>query len=110
MNLHIDPRAGAHTWRLLLFLQAGRKGRSESHGRLAFVFFVFLAFFLSCVHTHALLKCLPGGLSAAAATAAAADGAGVVIFNDGEAEPGEAASSPAAVLPTQRSNVTLVLA
>lgn len=68
-------------------------------------------FLLSCVHTHALLKCLPGGLSAAAAAAAAAaDGAGVVIFNDGEAEPGEAASSPAAVLPTQRSNVTLVLA
>lgn len=41
------------------------------------------------------------------AAGAAAYGASVVIFNDGEAEPGEAASSAAAVvLPSQRSNVT----
>lgn len=48
--------------------------------------------------------------AAAAATIAAADGANVVIFNDGEAVPGEAASSPASVLPTQRSNVMPVSA
>lgn len=51
---------------------------------------------------------LHGRKDLSAAAAAAADGASVVIFNDGEAEPGEAASFPAAVMPTQLSNVTPV--
>lgn len=55
-------------------------------------------------------KVLSAASAAAAAAAAAADGASIVIFNDGKADPGEAASSPAAMLPTQRSNVTPVAA